>query len=130
MPRDRGFTAAGVPVASAVRAVVVPGLVSFSGASARLAERNLAYNHGRDAMLIAENRLLHDLQDSGSIFTLVDFNGTTYADSTVTITGDVDPLSGQYLSSRSNAVRFWKPAGGPARLTARTVATDAALPSS
>ncbi|MEO6787397.1 MAG: hypothetical protein ABI318_14795 [Chthoniobacteraceae bacterium] len=125
--RHSAFTLAEVLVASAVSAVVGLGLVSFSWASARLAARNLAYNHGHDAMLIAENRLLHDLQDSGSIFTLVDFNGTTYADSTVTITGDVDPLSGQYLSSRSNSVRFWKPAGGPAKLTASTVATDTAL---
>ena len=125
--RHKAFTLAEVLVATAVSAVIGIGLVSFSWASARLAARNLAYNHGHDAMLIAENRLLRDFQDSGSTFTLVDFDGTTYTDATVAITGDLDPLSGQYLSSRANAVRFWKSAGGPAKLTASTTATDTTL---
>ena len=125
--RHRAFTLAELLIAAAVSTVVGLGLVSFSWASARLAARNLAYNHGHDAMLIAENRLLRDFQDSGSTFTLVDFNGTTYTDSTVTITTDTDPLSSQNLSSRANAVRFWKPSGGPAKLTANTVATDTTL---
>ncbi len=126
-PRTSAFTLAELMIATAITAVVGLGLVSFAWASGRLAARNLAYNHGHDAMLIAENRLVHDLQDSASTFTLVDFNGTTYTDSTVTVSSDVDPLTSQYLSSRSNAVRFWQNTGGPYKLSASTLATDTTL---
>ena len=125
--RNSAFTLIEMLVATAISALVGIGLVSFAWASSRLAARNLAYNHGHDAMLIAENRLVHDLQDSASAFTLVDFNGTTYANSTVTISSDVDPLTSQYLSSRSNAVRFWQNTGGPCKLAANTLATDTTL---
>jgi prepilin-type N-terminal cleavage/methylation domain-containing protein len=121
--RNGGFTLAEMLVAAAVGAVVSLGLVSFSWVSARLSARNLAFNHGTAALTGTANRLTKDLQGSGSIFTLVDFNGTGYTDSTVSMSSDVDPLSGQYLSTRSNAVRFWKTASDPVKLNVSTTPT-------
>ena len=104
--RNTAFTLIEMMIAGSIGVFVGLGIVSFSWASARLGARNLACNHGNSDLTGTSNRLVKDLQSSASIFTLVDFNGTTYVDSTVSISADQDPLTAQYLSSRSNAVRF------------------------
>ena len=125
--RNAGFTLIEVLIASAVGLLVAMGMISFAWASARLGAKNLAYNHGHASFTQASNRLVKDCQSSDSIFTLVDFNGTVYADSTVVVSADKDPLTGQYLSSRSNAVRFWQKMGGPFQLNASVQPTDTNL---
>ena len=125
--RNAAFTLLEMMFAGAIAAIVGLGLVSFSWASSRLGARNLAFNHGNSALAGTSNRLVRDLQASASIFTLVDFDGTTYVDSTVSISADQDPLTAQYLSSRSNAVRFWQTAAGPLQLKAATTPTTTDL---
>ena len=125
--RNAAFTLVELLVATTISAGVGIGLVSFTLASTTLAARNLAYNHGHSTLLTANIRLLKELQNSGSIFTLMDFNGTTYTGATVTVTTDQDPLTGGYLSSRSNAVRFWRNVAGPKQLTASTTPTTTNL---
>jgi type II secretory pathway pseudopilin PulG len=122
--RNAGFTLTETMIAAVIAIGVALGMVSFTWASARLGAKNLAYNHGNAAFTQACNRLVKDCQASASTFTLVDFNGTTYTDSTVSISADQDPLTLQYLSSRSNAVRFWMRMGGPYQLTASTTPTS------
>jgi len=125
--RNAGFTLTEVMIAAAIGVVIALGTAAFSWASARLGAKNLAYNHGNAAFTQGSNRLVKDLQSSDSVFTLVDFNGTTYTDSAVSITADQDPLTGQYLSSRSNTVRFWMKIAGPFQLNASALATDTNL---
>jgi type II secretory pathway pseudopilin PulG len=114
--KQSGFTLAELLVAATVGVAITLGMVSFSWSASRLGAKNLAYNHGASSFTQASNRLVKDAQSSASIFTLVDFNGSTYTDSSATVSSDKDPLTSQYLSARSNAVRFWKQIGGPFQL--------------
>ncbi len=118
-----GYTITELVVAMTIGLGVTLGMVSLSWATSRLSAKNLAYNHGSGAFTQAANRLVKDIQSSGSIFTLVNFDGTSYTDSTTTVSTDLDPLSGQYISSRSNAVRYWMQVGGPVQLNADAAAT-------
>jgi hypothetical protein len=118
-----GFTLIETIFAAAVGLIVAFGIAAFAWASARLGAKNLAYNHGNQAFTQASNRLVKDCQASASIFTLVNYDGTTYMDATPAITTNQDALTGQYLSSRSNAVRFWMKVGGPFQLNASTLPT-------
>ena len=114
--RQSAFTLAELLVAATIGVAITLGMVSLSWSASRLGAKNLAYNHGALSFTQASNRLVKDAQSSASIFTLVDFNGTTYTDSAAAVTGDQNPLTLQYMSARSNAVRFWKQIGGPFQL--------------
>src|SRR3954447_5938684 len=113
-----GFTLMELTIAAAISASIAIALGSFSLISARLAGRNLASNHGHSTIAIANQRLLRDVQNSGSPIQLMNFNGTTFTDVTATASADQDPMTGQTLSVRANAFRYWRVGGGPYQLTA------------
>lgn len=117
---NAGFTLLELTIASAVSAGVAIALGSFSLISARLAGRNMAANHGHSSIATANQRLLRDLQASGSAFQLMNYDGTTFTDVLPTASADQDPMTGQTLSKRTNAFRYWKVAGGPYQLTGPT----------
>jgi len=118
---NAGFTLLELTIASAVSAGVAIALGSFSLISARLAGRNMAANHGHSSIATANQRLLRDLQASGSAFQLMNYDGSTFTDVMPTVSADQDPMTGQILSNRANAFRYWKVGGGPYRLTGPTL---------
>ena len=93
----------------------------------RLVGRNLATNHSHQSMRTSDQELLYNLHASASAFVLITFNGTTYADATPTASTDQDPYTQEYLSTRTNGVRFRLQAGGPYQLTATTTSTSTSL---
>jgi hypothetical protein len=121
------FTLMEIMIASAVSAGIAIALGCFSLVSARLAGRNLASNHGHASIAIANQRLLRDLQASGSAFQLMNYDGTNFTDVTPTASADQDPMTLQTLSNRTNAFRYWRVGGGPYQLTNSTVPTTTGL---
>jgi len=67
-------------------------------------------------MRISDQELLYDLHASATAFSLITFNGTTYADATPAATHGPGPVHQQYISTRANGVRFRLLAGGPYKL--------------
>jgi len=122
-----GFTLMELMIASAISASVAIALGSFSLVSARLAGRNLASNHGHSSIAIANQRLLRDVQASGSSIQLMNFDGTTFTDVTASASADQDPMTGQTLSVRANSFRYWRIGGGPYQMTASTIPTTVNL---
>ena len=114
------FTIVELIVATAVFAGVTVALMTFSQTSLRLFARNLSVNHSHEAVRTADLQMLRDLHDSASAFRLMNFNGTTYTDLNPAVTTDVDPLTQKFISTRGNAVRFRRLAGGPYKITANT----------
>lgn len=114
-------------IATAVSAGVAIALGAFSLISARLAGRNLASNHGHSSIATANQRLLREIQASGSPFQLVNYDGTNYTDASISASSDQDPMTKQILSTRANAVRYWRVAGGPYQMTASTTPTSTSL---
>ena len=125
LPRRRcdAFTFLETMFASAVFAAVTVGLLTFSHTAVRLIARNLSTNHSHEIVRISDQRLLQDLHDSASPFRLITFDGTTFADATVSATTDTDTLSQKLISTRANGVRFRRLAGGPYRITANVTTT-------
>src|SRR5690349_14977229 len=89
------------------------GLILFTSTSARFVARNLATNHSHEATRTSSQTLLTELNDSASAFRLIDFDDTTYTDVKTSPTTEKDKLSGQWISTRANGVRFRRLAGGP-----------------
>ena len=102
-------------------------LLAFGATSSRLIARNLATNHSHETMRISDLELAHDLHNSASAFRLIDFDGTTYTDSSPTATTDRDTTGQLSISTRSNGVRFRELAGGPYRFSSDAKATDTKL---
>lgn len=126
-PKRAAFTVVEMLVAASVFAGVTVALMSYSHTAIRLISRNLATNHSHDSVRIAELTMLEDLHDAASPFRLFNFNGTTYADVTPTVTTDQESLSQKFVSTRANGVRFRKLGGGPYKLTANTTAASTSL---
>lgn len=126
-PTHAAFTLVELLVAASVFAGVTVALMSYSHTAIRLISRNLATNHSHDSVRITGLTMLEDLHDAASPFRLFNFNGTTYADVTPTVTTDLEPLSQKLVSSRANGVRFRKLGGGPYKLTASTTAASTSL---
>jgi len=121
------FTLVEMLVALAVFSMVSVGLFAFTATSLRLVGRNLATNHSHEVMRISDQELLYNLHASATAFTLITFNGTTYSDATPTVTADQDAFTQQYISTRTNGVRFRLLAGGPYKLTATTTSTSTSI---
>ena len=121
------FTLVELLVAGALFSGVTVALLTFGQTSLRLAMRNLATNHSHESARLAELYMLKDFHDAGSPFRLVSFDGTAYTDTSPTATGDLEPLSQKFVSTRANAVRFRKLAGGPFKMTANTTAASTSL---
>jgi prepilin-type N-terminal cleavage/methylation domain-containing protein len=124
---NHAFTLTELMVALSVFATVSLGLFTFTSVSLRLVGRNLATNHTHSSMRISDQELLYNLHASASPFTLITYNGTTYADATPTSTTDVDAFTQDNISTRSNGVRFRLLAGGPYQLTANTTTASTSL---
>ena len=115
-----GFTLVEMLMAISIFTVVTAGLVSFSSFTTRTIARNLATNRTHETVRISNLQFLRYFHESASAFRLLDFNGTTYTDTTPAGTSDQDATTGRYASTRSNGVRFRRLAGGPFRFTANT----------
>jgi hypothetical protein len=128
MHRPRSaFTFVELLVALTVFSMVSIGLFAFASTSLRLVGRNLATNHSHEVMRISDQELLYNLHASATAFQLITFDGTSYADFSPSVTADQDPFTQQYISTRSNGVRFRLAAGGPYKLTASTTSTSTSL---
>lgn len=120
------FTLAETMVALAVAAIVALGIIAYSGMALRMVSRNFAVNHGHDSARASWERLISDLHNSASQFTLFNVatsgTATTYTDVSPTYTSSSD-TDAYYVSwlindNRANGVRYYRPAGtGPYKLT-------------
>ncbi|EDY18600.1 hypothetical protein CfE428DRAFT_3985 [Chthoniobacter flavus Ellin428] len=111
------YTLVELLVAMAIFSMVSVGLFAFASASLRMVGRNLATNHTHEVMRISDQELLYNLHASASAFQLITFDGTNYADASPTVTADQDPFTQQYISTRTNGVRFRLSASGPYKIT-------------
>ncbi|MGB8356336.1 MAG: prepilin-type N-terminal cleavage/methylation domain-containing protein [Chthoniobacteraceae bacterium] len=137
----QAFTLAEVIVVAAITAIMAMGILTYSTMMLRMTSRNLAVNHGHDAARASLERLMSDLRNSASQFTLfnVSVSGTTttYTDVTPTFTGSSDTdlfftPSQNYLinDNRANGVRYLRLAGtGPYQLTGDGVADSGTIAS-
>jgi len=113
------FTITEVMVTAAVTAIIAMSILTYATAALRMVSRNLTVNHGHDAARGAWERMLYNLHNSASQFTLFDVSvsgaTTTYTDvtPTYTTTSDTDAYYVSYLinDNRANGVRFYIPAG-------------------
>lgn len=126
-PRQRAFTLIELLLTLGWVGVLGLGLVLFTSVSSRFVARNLATNHSHEATRISSQTLLTELNDSASSFRLLNFNGTTYNDVTPTGSSEVDKLSGQFIGTRANGVRFRRMVGGPFAMTANTTPASTTL---
>ena len=118
MPRKnhQAFTLVEMLLTLGLVGVVGVTLAVFTFASSRLAARNLATNHSHEATRLSSQTLLKELRDSASSFRLFNANGTTYTEVSATVTSELDALSKEYVSNRTNGVRFRQLMGGPLSL--------------
>lgn len=123
--RHAGFTLVELATATGVFAMISLGLLSVTSVTTRLMARNLTTNHSHEAVRTSGNRLLADLHDAASPFTLINFDGSTYSNVSPAASSDVDPLSTQTISQRANGVTFRKFAGGPYQIVTGAVAPAA-----
>ena len=117
------------------------GILTYASMSLRMVARNLTVNHGHDVARASYERLLSDLHDASSQFTLfnVTVSGTvtTYTDVSPTFTSSSDTdmyytPTGSYLmnDNRANGVRFFHLAGtGPYKLTGDGVTNSGTIAS-
>jgi prepilin-type N-terminal cleavage/methylation domain-containing protein len=108
-----GFTLIEILVAASIGSVLGVGLLVYSSFATRLISGNMATNHSHDTVRASVERMMSDLHGAASSLRLVNFNGTAYADTVPTATTAQDVYSGQFLSTRANAVRFFRFGGGP-----------------
>jgi len=111
-----GYTLAELMIATAIGSILGAGLLLFSSSALRMISRNFATNHGHDTARASFERMMADLHGAASILSLVSFDGTNYTNVTPTVSADQDPYTLQYLSTRSNGVKFLRFAGGPYKL--------------
>ncbi len=121
------FTFAELMVATAVFAGVSVVLMTYAQTSVRLIARNFSINQSHEAVRTANARMVADLHLSASAFRLMSFDGTTYTELSPTVTTDVDPLTGKFISQRGNGVRYRRLEGGPYKVTANTTSTSTNL---
>lgn len=121
------FTLVETLVAAGIFGVVAATLLLLSSTSMRLIARNLTTNHSHETVRHSGQKLLTDLHNSASRFRLIQAADGTFEDLEPELTGDFDPASGQYLSSRANGVRFFKYAAGPCKLSRSANRTDTRL---
>jgi prepilin-type N-terminal cleavage/methylation domain-containing protein len=114
------YTLVELLIAMAMFSMVSVGLFSFASVSLRMVGRNMATNHTHEVMRISDQELLYNLHASASAFQLMTFDGTNYADASPTVTTDQDPFTQQYISARTNGVRFRLQAEGPYQFTSVT----------
>lgn len=96
--------------------MVTAGILTYFSSTVRLIARNMAVNHGHDAVRTSMQRLYADLHEAASQYTLVDYNASTntYSDVTPVITTGTDPYSGnQLVSTHALGVRYMRFGGGP-----------------
>lgn len=111
-----GFTLIELFIACSIGAVIAAGALVFGAFGVRLMARNMATNHSHDTIRVSVERMISDLHGSASVLQLVNYDGTSYTDATPVVTSDQDPFSTRYLSTRANAVRFYRYGGGPYKL--------------
>ncbi|MDB6152898.1 MAG: hypothetical protein JWL90_1351 [Chthoniobacteraceae bacterium] len=124
------FTLVEVIVATAVFSIISVALLGFMSMSMKMVSRNLATNHSHNEARLAASRLFNDLHSAASVFTLVNYDGSSNSDISTTISNPVavDTLSGLTLSAqRANCVRFYKLVAGPCRMTSTPTATSTIL---
>jgi prepilin-type N-terminal cleavage/methylation domain-containing protein len=102
-------------------------LMTFTATSTRFVARNLATNHSQEATRLSSQTLLKELRDSASMFRLFNADGDTFTEVTAKSTAELDPLSKQYVSNRTNGVRFRQLLGGPFPLIENIEPTDVAM---
>lgn len=123
----RGFTLAEMMMTLFSIGILGMVLTLFTSTTSRYVSRNLATNHSHEATRISAQSLLKDMRDAASSFELVSFDGTSYTDVEPSVTSDKDVLTGQYASTRTNAVRFRQVYAGPLAMTAATTTTSTTL---
>ena len=119
----RAFTLVEMLLTLGLVGVVGLTLLIFTFAASRFAARNLATNHSHEATRLSSQTLLKELRDSASSFRLFNANGTTYTEVPAAATSELDTLSKEYVSNRTNGVRFRQLMGGPFTLTTSTTPT-------
>jgi hypothetical protein len=107
--------------------VVGLGLLMFTFASSRFVARNLATNHSHEATRLSSQTLLKELHEAASSFQLIEANGTTFTEVNAATTSEIDNLTKQNVSTRTNGVRFRRLMGGPIALTTATTTEDITL---
>lgn len=125
-----GFTLIEVLIATVLFTIVGMLLFSFGSMSMSLVSRNLATNHSHNEARLAGDRLIRDLHDSASLFTLLSFDGTAYSDvlsPTRVVPSRTEPVTGRDLTNAANGLRFWRPISGPCRLTQNATLTSTQL---
>lgn len=125
MKRIKGFTLVEMLVTVSLLSVVTGGLFTFAYMSSRMISRNLATNHSHEATRISSLSMLNELKGAASAFRLI--NADTYEDIVVNRGKDMDDLTGEVISTRSNGVRFRRLLGGPFRLSADATAQSTKL---
>lgn len=120
-PHQTGFTLIEVAVATSIFAIMSLGLLAITSTTTRLMARNLATNHSHEAVRTSGQRMMTELHDAASPFSLIAYNGTTYSTVSPVVSGDLDPLSRQTLSLRANGVACRRFSGGPYRIVSAGV---------
>lgn len=127
---DSGYSFVELIVSTAIASILGAALLIYASTTMRMVSRNMATTHSHEAVRGSLERMLSDLHNASSSFTLVSYDGTTYSDVSPTVTTNQDAYTSQYISNRSNGVRFLQFTGGPYKLTgdgsgATTVSTTA-----
>jgi prepilin-type N-terminal cleavage/methylation domain-containing protein len=123
----RGFTLVEMMLVLGLVGVVGLGLLMFTFASSRFVARNLATNHSHEATRLSSQTLLKELHEAASAFELINAAATTFAEVSAATTSEVDKLTSQNVSTRTNGVRFRQLVAGPIALTANTTPEDLTL---
>jgi len=136
---SQAFTLAETIIVAAVTVILAMGILTYASMMLRMTSRNLAVNHGHDVARASLERLVADLRNSASQFTLfnvtVSGTTTTYTDVTPTFTASSDtdlfftPQQNYLINdNRANGVRFMRQAGtGPYQLTGDGVADSGTI---
>jgi type II secretory pathway pseudopilin PulG len=112
-----GYSLVELIVSTAIASILGAAILLYTSTAVRMVSRNLATNHSHEAVRGSLERLLSDLHNASSVFTLVTYDGTTYSDVSPTVTTNQDAYSSQYVSNRANGVKYLRFAGGPYKLT-------------
>ena len=115
--KNSGYTLVELIISTGIAGLLGMGVLLYMSTAMRMVSRNLATNHSHEAVRGSVERMLSDLHNASSIFTLVTYDGTTYSDFTPSVTTNQDAYSGNYISTRANGVKYFRIAGGPYKLT-------------
>ncbi len=110
---NAGFTLVELMVAAGAFGVMSVGLLAVLSTTTRLMARNLATNHSHETVRTSSQRMMSALHDAAAPFSLITFDGASYGTVVPAAGSDVDPLSRENLSQRSNGVAFRRFSGGP-----------------